>query len=318
MISKCIDVYKNINIQIKNNSVEVSPCCLFPTQATGKLNFDNNPLLNLVRTQWDQDTIPTPCQGCARHEHSNHWYNDNGYSDTKVELLRVDYWTGDVCNLKCVICGPSNSSAWKEELKIPIIERKQTVNYSWRDLDLTTLKFVHFNGGEPLLSKEHIKFLHAIPIKSLVHVNYNTNGTILPSEELLRIWEQFKLVQIDFSIDDIGDRFEYQRYPARWEQVTNNLNWYIDNCSVNCMFAVNITVSVLNQDNLTNLTQWLRKNFNANRVTDPIEYRTQDAKGIFAVDNTNKKQIIDFLNSCDQRRGTDWKQTFPELVEKLS
>ena len=35
-------------------------------------------------------------------------------------------------------------------------------------------------------------------------------------------------------------------------------------------------------------------------------------------DNTNKKQIIDFLNSCDQRRSTDWKQTFPELVEKLS
>jgi sulfatase maturation enzyme AslB (radical SAM superfamily) len=318
MISKCIDVYKNINIQIKNNSVEVSPCCLFPTQATDKLNFDNDPLLNLVRTQWNQDTIPTPCQNCARHEHSNHWYNDNGYANTNVELLRVDYWTGDVCNLKCIICGPDNSSAWKEELKIPIIERKQTVNYSWKDLDLTKLKFVHFNGGEPLLSKEHVKFLHAIPIKSLVHINYNTNGTILPSEELLRIWEQFKLVQIDFSIDDIGDRFEYQRYPARWEQVTNNLNWYIDNCSVNCMFAVNTTVSVLNQDNLANLTQWLRKNFNANRVTDPIEYRTQDAIGIFAVDNTNKKQIIDFLNSCDQRRGTDWKHTFPELVEKLS
>ena len=84
------------------------------------------------------------------------------------------------------------------------------------------------------------------------------------------------------------------------------------------MFAINTTVSILNQDNLIKLNQWLSKNFNANRVTDPIEYRTQDAIGMFAVGNTNKKQIIDFLNSCDQRRGTDWKKTFPELVEKLS
>ena len=100
--------------------------------------------------------------------------------------------------------------------------------------------------------------------------------------------------------------------------MTENLQWYIDKSPVNCMFAINTTVSILNQDNLINLNQWLSTNFNANRVTDPIEYRTQDAKGLFAVDNANKKQIIDFLNSCDQRRGTDWKQTFPELIEKLS
>jgi len=319
MISKCLDVYKNLNIQIENNSVAISPCCLFlPPQPTNKIEFQNNPLLVDVRQQWDNDTIPENCVGCNRHKNSNRWYDDNGYKDTSVELIRIDYSVGDVCNLKCVICGPNNSSAWKEELKIPIVERKQTVNYAWKELDLTTLKFIHFNGGEPLLSKEHIKFLHAIPIKSLVHINYNTNGTILPSEELLRIWKQFKLIQIDFSIDDIGDRFEYQRYPAKWNQVSENLQWYIDKAPVNCMFAVNTTVSILNQDNLINLNQWLSKNFNANRVTDPIEYRTQDATGIFAVANKNKKQIIDFLNSCDQRRSTDWKKTFPELVEKLS
>ena len=61
MISKCIDVYKNINIQIKNNSVEVSPCCLFPTQATDKLNFDNDPLLNLdLRNHYINDELEFP------------------------------------------------------------------------------------------------------------------------------------------------------------------------------------------------------------------------------------------------------------------
>jgi sulfatase maturation enzyme AslB (radical SAM superfamily) len=318
MISKCLDVYKNINIQIKNNSVAVSPCCLFPTEPADKIEFQNNTFLKDVRQQWDNNIVPKNCVGCDRHKNSNRWYDDNGYKDTSVELVRLDYWVGDVCNLKCAICGPENSSAWKEELKIPTELRKNTVNQVWKELDLTQLKYIHFNGGEPLLSKEHVEFLEALPNKSQIHINYNTNGTILPSDKLLSLWNEFKLVQLDFSIDDIEERFEYQRYPAKWSRVAENLQWYIDEAPVNCMFAINTTVSILNQDNLINLNQWLSKNFNANRVTDPIEYRTQDANGLFAVDNTNKKQIIDFLNSCDQRRGTDWKQTFPELIEKLS
>lgn len=317
MIDKCLDVYKNLNIQIIDNFTSISPCCLFPTISTDKIEFHKNSLLTNVRKQWDNNLIPNECNGCTRHKNSNQWYYDNGYHDTKIEFIRLDYWVGDVCNLKCVICGPNNSSAWKEELKIPLTERKSISNQIWKDLDLTTLKFIHFNGGEPLLSKEHVKFLKAIPIKSQVHLNYNTNGTVLPSDDLIGLWSQFKLVQLDFSIDDIGDRFEYQRYPAKWNNVVKNLQWFIDNSPVNCMFAVNTTVSILNQSNLPQLIDWLTKNFHTNRVTDPIEYRTQNANGIFAVGNINKKQIIDFLNSCDQRRGTDWKQTFPELADKL-
>jgi MoaA/NifB/PqqE/SkfB family radical SAM enzyme len=217
-----------------------------------------------------------------------------------------------------VICGPGNSSAWKEELKIPLIERKNTVNYTWQDFEISKLKFIHFNGGEPLLSKEHMEFLQAIPNKSQVHLNYNTNGTILPTDRLLKLWEQFKLVQIDFSIDDIEDRFEYQRYPANWDRVKDNLQWYVDNSPVNCMFAVNTTVSILNQANLENLSAWLKSNFYVNRVTDPIEHRQQSAFGIFALDYTDKSVVVEFLNACDQRRGTNWRTIFPELVEILA
>ena len=274
-------------------------------------------MLASIRQQWDNNIIPSPCQGCGRHENSNKWYTDNGYMTTDVELIRLDYWVGDVCNLRCVICGPDASSAWKEELKIPLKERKNVSNDYWNKLNLSQLKFIHFNGGEPLLSKEHIEFLKSIPVKSQVHLNYNTNGTILPSDRLLELWSQFKLVQIDFSIDDIEGRYEYQRYPAKWDQVTKNLQWYIDYCPVNCMFATNTTVSILNQYNLPNLTAWLKSNFYANRVTDAIEHRQQPAMGVFALDYPNKQNVINFLNSCDQRRGTNWRNTFPELVDKL-
>ena len=139
----------------------------------------------------------------------------SGAYNQDIDLLRLDYWTGDLCNLACVICGPQNSSVWKQQLNIPINRRINSVNDFWTNLDLTKIKFVHFNGGEPLLSKEHVKFLHAFPNKEQVTLNYNTNGTILPGKELNDLWLQFKLVQLDFSIDDIGDRFEYQRWPAK-------------------------------------------------------------------------------------------------------
>jgi MoaA/NifB/PqqE/SkfB family radical SAM enzyme len=198
-------------------------------------------------------------------------------------------------------------------------QRKVVVNKIWEELDLTKLKFVHFNGGEPLLSKEHVEFLNAVPNKRIVHLNYNTNGTILPTTELLELWEQFKLVQLDFSIDDVGSRYEYQRYPAKWETIENNLQWFIDNSPGNCMFATNTTVSVLNQGNLDNLNRWLTANFSSNRFTDPVEYRTQLATGKLSTLNVAQRseQIVGYLDSLDARRGTSWKSTFPELTELL-
>jgi len=165
-----------------------------------------------------------------------------------------------------------------------------------------------------MLSKEHVEFLNEIPNKHQVCINYNTNATVLPDQNLLDLWSKFQLVQLDFSIDDIGARFEYQRYPANWNQVTENLQWFINNALHNCMFAVNTSVGILNQHNLDNLNTWLKQNFHTSRFTDPIEHRQQPTEGIFALNNA-KEQVIKFLNECDTRRGTNWKITFPELVD---
>jgi molybdenum cofactor biosynthesis enzyme MoaA len=317
----CIDAFKNLNILNQNNSLALSPCCYSPSIKVEIIDFKNNTYLNRVRSSCLYEQFPSACRACNKSEQqgynsrrigSNQWYQDHNKYNTDIELIRLDYWTGDQCNLRCAICGPHNSSAWKEELKLDV--KKSSINRFWKELDLSKLKFIHFNGGEPLLSKEHVEFLHDIPDKSQVAINYNTNGTVLPTKKLRNLWEEFRLVQLDFSIDDIEDRFEYQRYPAKWAKVTENLQWYIDNSPVNCMFAVNTTVSILNYANLDNLNTWLKTNFNANRVTDPVEHRQQPAAGLFAIANRKlTTNMIEFLNACDQRRGTDWQQTFPEL-----
>lgn len=321
----CYDPYKNLNIVTTGGQLAIGPCCISTTSTVNTINFYQDDFLNQVRKDWNDSKWPSACNGCktvedqgltSRRQGSNNWYNDHNLSNKTVELLRLDYWTGDLCNLACVICGPYNSSRWKQELNLPRKELKSNVNKFWQQLPLDNLKFVHFNGGEPLLSKEHESFLRDIPNKQDVYVNYNTNATIIPSDSLLELWSQFKLIQLDFSIDDIKERFEYQRWPAKWAEVTENLQWFLNNAPHNCMFAVNTTVSILNQSYLDELEHWLADNFYQTRFTDPIEHRKQWAFGLFNCENAHKSldEIVDFLNKCDLRRGTDWKNTFPNLL----
>lgn len=320
-MNTCIDAFKNLNV-VLSTGLKLGVCCLSTPMHAEKIDFYNNKHLQTVRNSWSQGVWPMACSNCKQNENqglvsrrqgSNSWYRDNGMYNADVELVRLDYWTGDLCNLACMICGPEFSSVWKQELNYPISSKKTVVNDFWTSLDTSHLRYVHFNGGEPLLSKEHVKFLHALPNKNLIHINYNTNGTVLPSQELIDLWSQYKLVQLDFSIDDIGSRFEYQRYPARWKQVVDNLQWFINHAPHNCMFAVNTTVSMLNYHSLDNLNSWLKENFYLSRFTDPIEHRQQLAIGKLAT-TASRELAIGFLDSCDARRGTDWRTTFPELV----
>lgn len=324
----CFDLYKNLNIVVKQNKLHLSPCCISPVQPADSVDFVNNQYLTDLRLQANKGTLPDACANCikteqsgltSRRQGSNAWFRDTGLDNTQIELVKLDYWTGDTCNLACVICGPNNSSSWKQELGLPAEVRKSVSNKFWQTLDLTKIKFIHFNGGEPLLSKEHVEFLQSVPDKKVVHLNYNTNGSVLPGQQLLDLWAEFKLVQLDFSIDDIEQRFEYQRYPAKWSQITNNLAWFIDNAPHNCMFATNTSVGILNHSNLNALTRWLQTHFHTSRFTDPIEHRQQFTFGTFAltdVDN-RKESIINALNQIDQRRGTNWRKTFPELEQQF-
>ena len=316
-MTKCLDVYKNLNVLAKGGVLGISPCCVSPTKLTNFVDFEGDNYLNEVRQTWDDGVMHSACSACSRVPNrmtgSNAWYAANSVTDTNVELIKLDYWTGDLCNLRCAICGPDNSSAWQQELGINL--SKTIVNKFWTTLDLSKLKLVHFNGGEPLLSKEHTAFLQSLPNKDQIEINYNTNGTILPSVTLISLWEQFRLVRLDFSIDDIGPRFEYQRYPAKWDEVAKNLQWVNDNAPVNCMFAINTTVSKLNQSNLPKLDLWLQQHFSSNRLGDLTEHRKQPAFGIFAIDQ-DIDTMLKFLDKCDARRGTNWKETFPELTKE--
>lgn len=318
----CFDPFKSLNI----TAAGISSCCVMPSWAVDTIDFHNDATLQEIRNQWNNNTWPDACHACKKFENEGFrsrrqdipsWMADNGVTDNSVELIRLDYWCGNMCNLRCAICGPENSIAWQKELGIVKSDRTRITNYKWDQIDVSKLKWIHFNGGEPLLNTEHLDLLKAIPTPENVILNYNTNGTVRASAELISLWEKFKLVQLDFSIDDIGERFEYQRYPAKWAEVVSNLFWYRDTMPVNIMFDIAATVSILNASNQDNIQNWFSENFSTNRVTDPIKYRTQPAYGVLGV-NKNVQNAKNYLDQIDKRRGTSWAAVFPELASILN
>jgi len=83
-------------------------------------------------------------------------------------------------------------------------------------------------GGEPFMVPEHFQLIERLVNDpdidtSNIIIGYNTNGTYFPSKENFELYKNFKQVKFAISIDDINERFNYQRKLAEWEEVKNNI-----------------------------------------------------------------------------------------------
>jgi MoaA/NifB/PqqE/SkfB family radical SAM enzyme len=192
----------------------------------------------------------------------------------------LDLKLGNICNLKCRICGSWSSSQFAtEELNDmnPADDKKKTFSYQmlragswprenekfWSEIDTITdqIRYIEFTGGEPFMIKEHFEFLERIVDRGIagqVEIHYNTNGTQFP-EHAENIWQHFKTVEIAFSIDDVGERFEYQRSNAVWSEVEQNIARFMAmrDRHFNIQLQVCCTVNVFNVYYLEHVAHWI-------------------------------------------------------------
>jgi hypothetical protein len=108
---------------------------------------------------------------------------------------------------------------------------------------------------------EHFNLLQGIVDRGIAHqveIHYNTNGTHYP-EHAESVWQHFKTVEIAFSIDDVGARFEYQRTNADWTEVNKNIARFreLRSRSSNIQLQVCSTVNVFNVLYLEELALWI-------------------------------------------------------------
>jgi len=347
----CYEIYKNLAIWSHNDKIGYNPCSFFTgyIKTSDKIDIAevwNGPEHRALKQAIEND-IPIPgCNACyqaeahgleSRRIASKKLY-EQFHCDTNIDLdgpQGLDYSVGNLCNLKCVICGPESSTQWIPDYQkiypARSIDKFQYQKLNQIRLDSTAaignIKNIHFHGGgEPLLSDAHVQLLEKIQQTqglSQVRVFYNTNGTQRVSNKILKLWEQCRLIELYFSIDDVGDRFNYQRTGADWNQIVDNLKWYTDNMPHNHMFNINCVWGYLNLFYLDELTDWYQDNFSCNRYGDPTNLIFQKAIGKYAINHVsqslhqtlkskfqNYPQLLDLINTLtvnDQNHDDFWK-----------
>ena len=233
---------------------------------------------------------PTACNDCWTNEaaeldsslrfRANYKFREIYYTIdyTKHDfnnLRSLDLKLGNTCNLSCRICSPYPSS------KIATMElnagRLSKIDFNiikqqskWSDSDNFWMQFLPIAnnlveldilGGEPLLVKSHFNFLKKLielDVAKNIKLDYASNGTVY-SKEYIELWKHFKETKISFSIDDIENRFEYQRNGANWEQVNENIRKYSELRSDNFIIELYPTINIQNVYYLPELLEWAKK-----------------------------------------------------------
>ena len=250
----------------------VRPCCLAEEEITDnagdKFNLataefstvQNSDYMRDLRQQFIDQKQPATCRKCFREERSGrtskrmhtldrlkHMIPEQAWTVDAKPLMFLDLKLGNICNLKCRICGSWSSSTFAtEELQWLRWDEDKKNNHHyhmlkqgawprenpkfWSEITEVSdqIQYIEFTGGEPFMIREHFDMLRRLVdmgIAGNIEIHYNTNGTQYP-EGAEAIWSHFRLVEIAVSIDDVGTRFEYQRSNAVWTEVQANIELF--------------------------------------------------------------------------------------------
>ena len=283
----------------------VRPCCLADDEIVNDSghkcrldthDFDtirNTRHMRQLRQEFLDGQQPETCRKCWQEESSGrtskrmhtldrlkHMIPDQPWTADARPLMFLDLKLGNICNLKCRICGSWSSSTFAtEELSYLGRNEDRKTNHHylmlrqgawprenekfWSEIDqvLDQIRYIEFTGGEPFMIQEHFDMLQGMVDRGIAHqveIHYNTNGTQWP-QQAETIWQYFRHVEVAFSIDDVGTRFEYQRSNAEWSQVCDNIDRFraMRERLVNLSLQVCCTVNVFNVLYLEQVSEWI-------------------------------------------------------------
>tara|TARA_B100001093_G_scaffold253739_1_gene242781 strand:- start:115 stop:1386 length:1272 start_codon:yes stop_codon:yes gene_type:complete len=168
------------------------------------------------------------------------------------ELPTIEIKINNLCNLKCRMCNPLDSTQWKdwnsivdhykkeenylvdavESLgltKAPYVGIFEDKAHFWDNLEklLPYFRRVEFAGGEPLMDPVHYKILDLLSKNGdNIEIKYATNGTklgIKGGRTVHDYWPKFKSVAVNVSIDGLHDTYEYIRGNGKFSDVEYNI-----------------------------------------------------------------------------------------------
>lgn len=236
----------------------------------------NNDEMRKVRQQVLHGERPEVCKPCfdledqgvesLRQRHINGVIPEsriNLYPNDINKLNNIDYIMpfefptmeiklNNLCNLKCRMCNPLDSTNWKDWAEVEPFYKKEnnylvhtikelvdkpgqyigpfddTENW-WASFEklLPHFRRVEFAGGEPLMDPQHYKILDMLkPYGKNIEIKYATNGTTLGISKGRTIhdyWPHFRSVAVNVSIDGIHDVYNYIRGNGNFNQLEENI-----------------------------------------------------------------------------------------------
>lgn len=288
----CVLPFNHMNLHPNGN---VSICCVAKMDGpdSGFAKDNNGNILNLktntidemfnsysvkkVREEMLEQKYPSACEGCYKIEQfggksrrvteNNRWKN---YEEPKLEFL--DVRLSNLCNLKCLMCYPDSSSSlvsdykeWSDQLPFMTKNDANFEHFQWFNEDIIdqlyehkdSLKYLYINGGEPFIMPMQWKLLEKLiewDVAKNIHISYNTNCTTY-EESFSDYWKHFKVVTVGCSIDAVGDKNKFIRYPNDWEKSNQTIRKLLENPYIQSM---NITCSIqwLNAPYLPEFYDW--------------------------------------------------------------
>jgi sulfatase maturation enzyme AslB (radical SAM superfamily) len=213
-----------------------------------------------VRTSMSQDSWPDECVRCKEIENIGNKSIRQQSLDSHAQLLDVksDYLVlggvlDNVCNSACQTCNETLST------KIGSLHTKDYTkinnNALIDTLPVERIVQMDINGGEPSASLNYLKLLENLPA-NVKYLRVNTNGSRLITG-LPALIDRGVKVTVTVSLDGIGRRHDYVRWPIKWSDVEQNIQAYQDMG----LHELNTwtTVSALNIGDLKNIFSYVQQ-----------------------------------------------------------
>ena len=331
----CSNIDHNLSWKVDGT---VSPCNQlhnFPRSITIKEMKSTNEYQQLQQSNVD-DVWTKYCVRCKDKESTglrSKRQTDNQihkvYALINLDYIKIDGAIGTICNAGCRICDSHSSTFWQQEdrkFNAEIKIKHDATDFwdqVWQHRD--NILQLDLGGGEPWLNGiEQQKKLFDYWIETnrarLIKIRYNTNGSLHP-KLLLEKLSTFREVRITLSIDDVEERFEYNRYPLKWKSVLETVQQLteLENTYSNILLDINYTVSVFTFLYAHRFEQYAKDVLKINKVNfnileNPKHYSIKslplDIK--HRVPETNM-----FYNLISKSPMKNWELTFAENISTI-
>jgi MoaA/NifB/PqqE/SkfB family radical SAM enzyme len=215
------------------------------------------------------------------------------------EIPTMELKLNNLCNLKCRMCHPMDSTAWNDwsevkdfykaegNIMYAIVEQHDLENKPhldkfqdnpewWASLEklLPHFRRVEFAGGEPLMDPQHYRILDMLaPYGHQIEIKYATNLSMLgkSNRTVWEYWPKFKSIAVNVSIDGLGSSYEYIRGNASWSELINNIKQIQTIPNISRIVGA-VTVQVSNVLILDKIIEYFLDNLGIVFHTHRVEY----------------------------------------------